>query len=137
MNQKMSKTISTAINSLNPKAQLTQGPTSLVELLGASTSLPLSGLSLLLISLLSALALEIKNPLMSHDENAAASHLLKIEGYESPRALNADGFKNGQSVFAFPQEAKQKTPPSDSHKQVKPRAGIDPGGRVPEAKART
>jgi hypothetical protein len=133
----MPKTISTAINSLNPKAQLTQGPTSLVELLGASTSLPLSGLSLLLISLLSALALEIKNTLLPLGETAAASHLLKIEGYGSPRALNADGIKIGQSIFAFYQEAKQPFLPFDLEKRNKSRLGIDPGGSAPESKARS
>ncbi len=136
MNQEMPKTLTT-IKSLNPIAHLTQSPTSLIVLLGPSGSLHLSSLYLLLLSLLGALGLEIKNTLMSHDYTAAASHLLKIEGFESPMALNIDDFKTTLSIFAFPQEAKQPFLPFELQKRNKLSAGIAPGGSVPEAKART
>ena len=135
MNQEMPKTLTTAIKSLSPKAPLIQGPTSLVGLLGASASLHLSGLSLLLISLLGALGLEIKNTLLLPlGETAAASSLLKIEAFESPMALNADSFKNDQSVLGFHQEAKQPFLPFELEKRNKLSVGIAPGGSAPEAK---
>jgi hypothetical protein len=137
MNQKMPKTLTTALKSLNPKAPLTQCLTSPVKHLGASGSLTLSGLYGLLISLLGAIGLEIKIPLMSHDENATARPLLKIEDFENPRALNADGFKNTQSIFASHQEAKQPFLPFVIQKRNKLSAGIDPRGSAPEAKACT
>ena len=131
----MPKTIRTAIKSLKPKAPLIQGPTSLVALLGASASLHLSGLYGLLISLLVALVLEVKNTLMLLGATAVASRLLKIEGAYSSMVLDADGFKTTQSIFAFPQEAKQPFLPFDLQKHNKPRAGIALGGSAPEVKA--
>ena len=133
----MPKTLTTAIKSLNPNTQLTQSLKSLLQSLRASGSLHFTGLYGLLISLLVALGLEIKNALMSHDCTAAARLLLKIEDFESPMALNADGFKNSQSVLGFHQEAKQLFRPFDLEKRNKSRLGIDPGGSAPEAKART
>ena len=131
----MPKTIRTAINSLNPKAQLTQGPRSLIELLGASGSLYLSGLYLLLRSLLSGIGLEIKNALLLPlGDKASSSRLFDIEGSYSARAINVNGFKKAQPIISFNQ-AKQKNRPFDLEKQAKPRVGIDPGGSAPEAKA--
>ena len=134
----MPKTLTKAIKSLKPKAPLIQGPTSLVALLGASGWLHLSGLHGLLISLLGAIIPKIKNALLVPlGDTAASSRLLKIEGSYSSMALDADGFKNSQSIFAFHQKAKQPFLPFDLEKRNKPRAGIAPGGKVPEAKART
>ena len=132
----MPKTIRTAIKSLKPKAPLIQGPTSLVALLGASGSLHLSGLYGLFLSLLGAIIPKVKNALLVLlGETAVASHLLKIEGAYSSMVLNADGFKNNQSIFAFHQEAKQPFLPLDLQKRNKPRFGIALGGSAPEVKA--
>ena len=130
----MSKTISTAINSLNPKAQLTQGPTSLIKLIVASGSLHFTGLYLLLINLLSALSHEIKNALLLPLGKLAPSKgLLKIEGSYSAGVLNADDFKKAQPIISFNQ-AKQKKRPFELEKQAEPRSRIDPGGSAPEVK---
>ncbi len=131
----MSKTISTAINSLNPKAQLTQGPTFLIKLIVASGSFHLPRLYLQLISLLSALSHEIKNALLLPlGDKAASSRLFDFEGSYSARALNVNGFKKAQPIFAFNLKAKQPILPFDLEKQAKPRSGIDPGGSAPEVK---
>ena len=131
----MPKTLTKAIKSLKPKAPLIQGPRSIVALLGASGSLQLLGLYGLLISLLGAIIPKIKNALLVPlGETAVASHLLKIEGSYSSIVLNADGFKNSQSIFAFHQKAKQPFLPFDLQKRNKPRAGIAPGSSAPKAK---
>ena len=135
MNQEMSNTNTTAINNLNPKAQLVQSRTSLAKLTKAADTLPLFRLSLLLIGLLSAIRYEIKNilPLLLSD-TAASIRLLNVDGSYSPMALNVNGDNNNQSSFAFHQKAKQKVLPFVFEKQLKPRAVIEAGGSAPEAK---
>jgi len=122
----------TSINSLNPKAQSPQSLIPPTKLLGAVETLPLARLSLLLISLLGALGLEMKNALITHDKTVAASRLLKIEGLKSPMVLNADEFNNTPSFL--PSIKKQSSQSFDLQKQNKPRFGIAPGGSAPEAK---
>jgi len=130
----MPKTLTTATKSLNPKALLIQGPRSLVELLGPGGYLHLSILYLSLLGLLGALGLEMKNALMPHYENAAANRLLKIEGFVSSMALNAEGFNNTESIFAYHEAAKQPILPTNSQKQAAPRFEINQGGSAPKAK---
>lgn len=127
----MPKTLTTALKSLIPKNQLTQSLKSLLQPLRASASLHMLSLYLLLISLLSPCGPEIKNALTSHDYTAPSNRPLMLEGYEIPMALNADEFKNGPSIFAYHQEAKQPFLPFDLQKRNKPRAGIAPGGSAP------
>jgi len=131
----MPKALTAAIKSTNPKAQLTQRPTSRAQLLKANGSLHLSKLYLLLISLLNAINYKIKNVLpLLLDARADSSGLLMNGGAYIPMALYIDGFKNSPLIFAFHREAKLKIHPSDFEMQGKPKAGIDAGGKAPEAK---
>ena len=132
----MPKSFTTAINNLNPKAQLIQSRTSLAKFLEAVDTLPLFRLSLLLISLLGAISPKIKSEmLLPLSDTAASIRLLMVEDTYSPMALNVVGAKNNQSILAFHQEAKQPFLPFDLQKRNKPRFGIALGGSAPEVKA--
>ncbi len=131
----MPKSFTTAINNLNPKAQLIQSRTSLAKFLEAVDTLPLFRLSLLLIWLLGTISPKIKSEmLLPFSDNAASIRLLMIEGTYSLLALNVLGDNNNPSSFAFHQEAKQFLLPFNLQKQNKPRAETDPGGSASEAK---
>ena len=131
----MPKSFTTAINNLNPKAQLMQSPKSLAKLTKAADTLPLFRLPLLLIWLLGTISPIIKSEmLLPLSDTAASIRLLNVDGSYSPMALNVNGDNNNQSILAFHQKAKQKVLPFDFEKQGKARAGIALGGSAPEAK---
>ena len=131
----MPKSFTTAINNLNPKAQLIQSRTSLAKLTKAADTLPLFRLSLLLIWLLGTISPIIKSELLLPLSDTAASiRLLNVDGSYSPMALNVNGDNNNQSILAFHQEAKQPILPFDLQKQNKPSFGIVLGGSASEAK---
>jgi len=131
----MPKTNTIAINSLKPKAQLTQSPKTRLKFLSVSRSLHLARVYLLLISLLSAIGLEIKNALRPMGATVASSHLLMNAGAYSAMALDVNGLKKTQSIFTFHQEAKQPILSFDLQKQSEHRTGFDPRGSALEAKA--
>jgi len=135
MNQEMPKSSTTAINNLNPKAQIIQGQISRVKLLRDNDSLHLYSLYLLLISLLCTIGFETKNtqPLLLTNFTPS-NRLLMIEGAYIPMALKVNSDKNTPSFFAFHQEAKQPILSFDLQKQSERRSGVDPGGSAPEAK---